>query len=240
MPDRRPVIGIVSYGRGSDPDRYFLPVAYVSAVRRAGGRVVMIPPGDGSAPIIVNGVNGVIFAGGGDLDPSRYGQAAHDELYGVDAERDALELDLASEVLARRVPSLAICRGLQIINVVLGGDLVQHLSDGVPDGIAHRAGVGQSVLHHVRIAPESQLASVCGATALQVASSHHQGPNRLGDGLRPVAWADDDTVEALEADGHSELLAVQWHPEETADRDPAQQRLFNWLVDRACCTDGHT
>ncbi len=234
MPDRRPVIGIVSYGRGSDPEKYLLPVAYVSAVRRAGGRVVIIPPRDESAAMILDGgVDGVIFAGGGDLDPSRYGQAAHDELYGIDPERDALELDLASEVLARRIPSLAICRGLQIINVALGGDLVQHLSDIVPDGIAHRAGVGQSVLHHVRIAPESQLASVCGATELQVASSHHQGPNRLGEGLKPVAWADDDTVEALEADGHTELLAVQWHPEETADQDPAQQRLFDWLVGQA-------
>ena len=233
MSDRRPVIGVVSYGRGSDPERYFLPVGYVSAVRRAGGRVVIIPPEEESAAAILDGVDGVIFAGGGDLDPSCYGQAAHDELYGIDPERDAIELDLASEVLARRVPSLAICRGLQIINVVLGGDLVQHLSDVVPGGIAHRAGVGQSVLHRVRLAPESRLAAVSGATTLQVASMHHQGPNRLGEGLRPVAWADDDTVEALEANGHTELLAVQWHAEETADRDPAQQRLFEWLVNQA-------
>lgn len=233
MPDRRPVIGIVCYGRGSDRERYFLPVAYVAAVRRAAGRVVIIPPEDESAAEILDRVDGVIFAGGGDLDPSRYGQAADDELYGIDPERDAIELDLAGEVLARRVPSLAICRGLQIINVALGGDLVQHLSYAGPDRIAHRAAVDQSVLHHVRLSPESQVASVCGATAFQVASSHHQGPNRLGEGLRPVAWADDNTVEALEADGHSELLAVQWHPEETAQRDPAQQRLFDWLVKQA-------
>ncbi len=233
MPDRRPVIGMVSYGRGSDPEKYFIPVAYVPAVRRAGGRVVIIPPGDESAAAILDGVDGVIFAGGGDMDPSRYGQAAHHELYGTDPERDTIELDLASEVLAQRIPALAICRGLQVINVALGGDLLQHLSDAAPDRIAHRAGVSRSVLHRVRLSPESQLASVCGATVLQVASSHHQGPNRLGEGLRPVAWADDDTIEALEADGHTELLAVQWHPEETADRDPAQQRLFNWLVNQA-------
>lgn len=232
-PDRQPVIGIVSYGRGSDLERYVLPVVYVSAVRRAGGRVVIIPPGAESAAGILDGVDGVIFAGGGDLDPSRYGRAAHRELYDIDPERDALELELASEALARRVPALAICRGLQVINVALGGDLVQHLGDVVSDRVAHRAGVGQSVLHRVRLSPQSRLASVCGATSLAVASSHHQGPNRLGEGLKPVAWADDDTVEALEADGHTELLAVQWHPEETADQDPAQQRLFDWLVGQA-------
>ena len=233
MVEVRPVIGIGSYGRGSDPEKYSLPIGYVSAVRRAGGRVVIVPPGDESAGAILAGLDGVILAGGGDIDPSRYGQAAHPTLYGLDPERDAFELDLARQALARRVPTLAVCRGLQVINVALGGDLVQHLPDVVSDRIAHRAGPGQSVDHDVRLSPESRVASVCGATSLRVNSSHHQGPNRLGEGLRPVAWADDDTVEAIEAEGHPELLAVQWHPEETADRDPAQQRLFDWLVDRA-------
>ncbi len=233
MLDRRPVIGIVSYGRGSDPEKYSLPVEYVSAVRRAGGRVVIVPPGDDSASAILAGVDGVILAGGGDIDPSRYGQAAHRTVYDIDPERDTFELDLGRQALAQRVPALAVCRGLQVINVALGGDLVQHLPDVVSDRIAHRGGAGQSVDHHVRLSPKSRLASVCGATSLRVPSRHHQGPNLLGEGLRPVAWADDDTVEALEADGHPELLAVQWHPEETADRDPAHQRLFDWLVDQA-------
>lgn len=230
---RQPLIGITSYGIGSDPRRYTLPTVYVQAVRRAGGRAVILPPGDDAPGSVLASLDGLILAGGGDIDPARYGQAPHRELYGVDPERDAFEFALAREALERRVPMLTICRGLQVINVALGGDLVQHLPDRVAGRVAHRAGVGETAPHHVRLAPDSRLAAVCGATRFGVASAHHQGPDRLGAGLQPVAWADDETVEALEADQHAELLAVQWHPEETAERDAAQQRLFDWLVTRA-------
>jgi putative glutamine amidotransferase len=230
---RRPVIGVVTYGRASDPARYGLPVPYVSAVTRAGGRVVMLPPGDEPADTVLDGVDGLMLAGGGDVDPARYGGPPHPELYGVDPTRDALELALAGEALERRVPTLAICRGLQVVNVALGGDLVPHLPDRAGRGVAHRAGIGLTAEHGVRLAAGSRLAAICGATTLRVASSHHQAPGRLGRGLAAVAWADDDTVEALEAAAHPELVAVLWHPEETAGRDPAQHRLFEWLVERA-------
>lgn len=233
------MIGIVGYGRGSDPRRYALPIAYVDAVRRAGGRVVILPPGDEPARAILDGLDGLILPGGGDIEPRRYGQAPHRELYGVDPERDAFELALATEALRAGLPILAICRGLQVLNVALGGDLVQHLPDVASERVSHRAGVGQSVRHRVRVDPGSTLAAVCGATSLEVASSHHQGPARLGKGMKATAWADDDTVEALEAlealeaERDADLLAVQWHPEETAKEDSSQQRLFDWLVRRA-------
>lgn len=233
VPDRRPLIGIVTYGLRSDPRRFTLPAGYVAAVRRAGGRVILVPPGDESAAGVLDLVHGLVLAGGGDLDPRHYGPAAHAEVYGVDPERDRLELDLANELLARPVPTLAICRGLQVVNVALGGDLEQHLPAAVGERVPHRAGVGEPVVHRVRLAPESALAKVCGQTLLLVASMHHQGPKRLGRGLRPVAWADDDTVEAVEGTDYPKLLSVQWHPEETAHEDPTQQRLFDWLVRRA-------
>lgn len=236
----RPVIGLVSYGRGSDPGRYSLPIAYVEAVRRAGGRVVILPPEAEPTRAILEGLDGLVLPGGGDIDPRRYGQAPHPELYGLDSERDAFERVLAAETLRAQLPVLAICRGLQVVNVALGGDLVQHLPDVVFERVAHRAGVSQFVRHRVRLAPGSRLADVCGSTTLEVASSHHQGPGRLGARLKAVAWADDDTVEALEAERHPDLLAVQWHPEETAAEDERQQRLFDWLVSRARGRGGGT
>ncbi|MGH7700013.1 MAG: gamma-glutamyl-gamma-aminobutyrate hydrolase family protein [Gemmatimonadales bacterium] len=232
MAERRPLIGITSHGRVSDPRRYGLGVTYVSAVRRAGGHAVILPP-DAEAAGLAERLEGLVLSGGGDIEASRYGETQHEEAYGVDPERDAFELALAREALARAVPVLAICRGLQIVNVALGGDLVQHLPDAGSERTAHRAGSGRSTSHAVRVAPDSRLAAVLDATAFEVSSMHHQAPRRLGRGLRPVAWADDETVEALELDGHADLVAVQWHPEETAHEDERQQRLFRWLVERA-------
>lgn len=232
MVEPPPLIGITGYGHGTKGERYSLPVDYVSAVRRAGGQAAILPP-EGEPAGLVERLDGLVLSGGGDIDPSRYGQSRHPELYGVDAERDAFELGLAGEALPRGVPLLAICRGLQVVNVALGGDLIQHLPDVGSNRVRHRAGVGRSVSHTVRVAPGSRLGSVLGAQVVEVSSSHHQAPQRLGRGLKPVAWADDETVEALELDGHPEVLAVQWHPEETAGQDQVQQRLFGWLVDLA-------
>ena len=228
---RRPIIGISCYGRGRTPDedRYSVPVEYVEAVHRAGAHAVLLPPGD---PSVLEGVDGLVLAGGGDIDPSRYGaDLRHPTVYGLDAERDQFELGLAREALARKLPMIAICRGMQVVNVALGGDLHQHIGD-LPEVGMHR-GDGCPVTHVVRAEPESLLARVTGGRELHVCSEHHQAVKRLGDGLKIVAHAEDGTVEALESAHHPDLIAVQWHPEDSAKDDPAQQRLFDWLATQA-------
>ena len=119
-----------------------------------------------------------------------------------------------------------------MLNVALGGTLVQHIPDRLGEAVLHRGEGGVSVPHPVRVDPASRLAGICGASEFVVASLHHQGADRLGERLRPVAWAADGAVEAVELEGRPEVVAVQWHPEITAARDATQQRLFDWLVRR--------
>jgi putative glutamine amidotransferase len=242
-----PVIAIPTYhlpvGRVSDWARagYALPAPYVDAVRRAGGRPVLIPaPFDGVPDVC----DALVLAGGGDIEPARYGDAAgaHPAVYGVDPARDELELALAVEAVAAGVPTLAICRGFQVVNVAFGGTLLPHLPD--VDGLrAHGTPVlGDSVRHDVKVAGSSMLERLCGSDVRGCVSHHHQGADRVGHGLVPVAWADDGLVEALElapdagggAGGAGPFfVAVQWHPEMSAATDPVQQGLFNALVEAA-------
>lgn len=165
----------------------------------------------------------VLLPGGGDLAPATYGEPpVSDEVYDVDAEQDAFDLAVARWAVERGVPLLAVCRGWQVVNVALGGDLEQHMPQ------PHR-----HVVHPVSTEPGSLLASVVGPT---VAAScyHHQRARRLGAGLEPVAWAADGTVEgAVLTDAPGWFLAVQWHPEDTVTTDPAQLALFRALVDAA-------
>jgi putative glutamine amidotransferase len=232
MSNAQPLVGIVCYGRGKDSQRYSLPLLYVECARRARCRVVILPPSDPPELGTLDILDGLILAGGGDMDPKHYGQEPHPTLYGIDPERDVMELALTREALKRRTPTLAICRGLQTLNVALGGDLIQHLPDAVGDKVAHRPGVPGGVSHHpVRAAAGSRLAELCGAS-FSVASSHHQAVGRLGEGLVATAWAEDGIVEALELPENPDLMAVQWHPEETAAQDPIQDRLFAWLTAR--------
>lgn len=165
----------------------------------------------------------VLLPGGGDLDPSTYGQAiASEDVYDVDAEQDAFDLAVARWALGTGVPLLAVCRGWQVVNVALGGDLEQHMTE------PHR-----HVVHDVQVDPGSRLASVVGTTAA-ASCYHHQRVARLGTGLVPVARAADGTVEGAELpDARGWFLAVQWHPEDTFDRDPAQLALFRALVSAA-------
>jgi putative glutamine amidotransferase len=226
---RAPVVGITTYGCDAK-GRYTLPAEYVAAVERAGAVPLLIPPVPRHAAAYLELVDGVVLAGGGDLDPAHYGGEPHETLYGVDAQRDRLELELARRILDRRQPTLAICRGLQVVNVVLGGTLVEHLPAVVGEQVLHRAPPREPTPHAVRVAADSRLAATLGATELAPMSWHHQAVRSVAPGLRAVAHAPDGTVEALESDAMPWLTAVQWHPELTADREPAQQRLFDALV----------
>ncbi len=190
------------------------------------------------------------MAGGGDVDPKRYGGQPHATVYSVDTERDATELALVRAAVDRQTPTLAICRGIQVLNVALGGTLIEHLPDVVGETVLHRRPPRQPAEHLVAIASDSRLAAElgverldesCGSPAaagngsvqLRVASWHHQALRDVAPSLAVVARAPDGTIEAVEMPTHRWLIGVQWHPELTADRDAVQQRLFDRLVQAA-------
>jgi putative glutamine amidotransferase len=225
-----PVIGITTYGR-DERGRYTLPAEYVAAVERAGATPVLLPPVPSQARHYLELVDGVVLAGGGDLDPAHYGGSGHETNYSVDAQRDALELALARRIVERRQPTLAICRGMQVLNVALGGTLIEHLPAVVGEQVLHRKASREPTPHPVSVKPGSRLAAIAGVTDFAPMSWHHQAIRQLAPGLEVVASAADGTIEAVEMPAHPWLVAVQWHPELTAGREPAQQRLFDALVE---------
>ena len=232
----RPLIGISSYGRAGERQTFSVPCEYVDAVRVAGGVPIVLPPVEGETAGL-DVVAGLILPGGGDVDPSHYGGDPHDANYGISQERDRFELALARAAIARRsMPLLCVCRGMQLLNVALGGDLIAHIPDQFGTSVVHRAPQLRAVPHDVRVDPESRLGRVLGETEFAVQSVHHQAVGRLGDGLRAVAWAEDGVVEAVESDRHAFLIGVQWHPELDALSNPRPMRLFEELV---ACADGN-
>ena len=231
---RRPIIGITAYGRETGPRgvQFSLPTAYVDAVRLGGGLPVLLAPGESDPGAVFEAVDAVVFAGGGDIDPQRTG-GGHDTNYAVDGERDRFELGLLAEALEREAPVLAICRGLQLLNVARGGTLHAHLPDVFGDTVAHRVPPLDPVRHDVRLEVGAGLGRIFEAGELEIASWHHQAVDRLGEGLRPAAFAPDGVIEALELEGAPFVLAVQWHPELQADAGSPQLGLFRALVELA-------
>lgn len=204
----------------------------MQCLQRAGAVPVLLPPAPAiSAEELLGAVDGLLLAGGGDLDPALYGAPPHSEVYGVDPARDRAEMALVAAALDLGMPTLAICRGLQVLNVSLGGTLHQHLPELEGMDLHGHPLRETSVLHDVKVAAGSRLARSCGSEVIRCASHHHQGVDRLGDGLGAVAWSGDGLVEAVEASqpGASWLLGVQWHPEMTQS-DPCQQGLFDGFV----------
>jgi putative glutamine amidotransferase len=197
----------------------------VRSVERAGGVPLLVPPG-ASVDETLDAVDGLIFSGGSDLDPSLYGAEPHEETSGVVRERDDFELALMQAALERDVPVLAICRGSQVLNVALGGALEQHVPDRVRTE-AHKETTGVFAEHDVEVFPGTRLASIVGDRG-EVKSHHHQGYGELGSGLREAARAPDGTIEALEDPSRRFTLGVLWHPEEGEDL-----ALFEALVDAA-------
>lgn len=227
-----PLIGITTYGR-DDQGRFHIPANYVDSVRRARGIAVLVPHGESRLDQLLEILDGLILPGGGDLDPDLYGGARHETLYMVDSERDTTEIDLAKQAVGRGLPTLGICRGLQTLNVALGGTLIEHLPDVVGDQVAHRAPPRRPTRHPVTVSKDSRLAEILGQTEIDAASWHHQAIRQVVPALRVVAHAPDGTIEAVEMPTHPWLIGVQWHPELTASEDPIQQRLFNSLVEAA-------
>src|SRR5262245_34350681 len=239
MSGDRPEVGIVSYhlrpGRVTNwlVGGYGLPENYVDAVRRAGGRASLILPGDDRSPgRMLDDIDALMLIGGGDVEPARYGQEPGDTVYGVEPDRDALEIALLRAADERGTPTLCICRGMQVMNVAFGGSLTQDLpcegrfmAHGTPSG-------SDPIAHEVKLADGSAIAAATEADVVTCSSHHHQGVDVLGEGVRATGWSEDGLVEAIERE-HGWMVGAQWHPEDTAPTDPAQRGLFDELVRRA-------
>ncbi|MBI3781779.1 MAG: gamma-glutamyl-gamma-aminobutyrate hydrolase family protein [Deltaproteobacteria bacterium] len=231
---RRPVIGVTSYARDdATPPRFSLPCGYIDSVREAGGVPLLLPPGERETDGLLDVLDGLILAGGGDISPAAYGGNPHETIYSVCAERDEFEFSLARAALTR--PDLAllcICRGMQVLNVVSGGTLHEHLPEEFGETVMHRLPPRVTSRHPVRVEPSSRLAGILDATETEVLSWHHQGVDRIGETLRPVAWAADGVIEAVEHLTHPWCIGVQWHPE-MQPGETAQDHLFKALVQAA-------
>jgi putative glutamine amidotransferase len=227
-----PIVGLPTYGRNGN-DRFDLPMEYVDCVRRAGGLPALMPPGEERLGEWLHTLDAIVMTGGGDLSPSLYGGREHASLDRVDPERDASELEIVQAVLRSELPALCVCRGMQLLNVALGGTLIEHLADETDGSVQHHGPNAGVVPHAVSVRASSRLAAVLGETELAPLSKHHQAVRELGQGLEVVSTAPDGVVEAVELEGRPALLAVQWHPELSAADEPAQQRLFDWLVAEA-------
>lgn len=224
LDDVRPVrIGLTTYrepaawGVWNEPAD-LLPATYADAVHRAGGMPLLLPPITGTLGSMaafvesaLDAVDGLLLAGGADVDPARYGALRHPSTGGARPDRDDWEIALARAAMQRNMPVLGVCRGMQVLAVALGGTLLQHLPDttGTEE---HCAVVGVHGRHVVRVSPDSRLGEVVGPQ-VEVASYHHQAVDRMPAPLIATAWADDGTIEACEANDGSWIVGVQWHPE---------------------------
>jgi putative glutamine amidotransferase len=225
----RPVIGVTCY---VEPARFtvwdmpaaLLPYMYVEHIARAGGQPVILPPA-GDPSELAGRLDGLIVAGGGDIDPARYGAEPAEQTGYIRKFRDEAEFGLVNAALRDGLPFLGICRGMQVLNVARGGTLHQHLPH-VVGHTDHSPAPGVFGRVPVRLSPE--LAKIYDGDELTPAHYHHQAIDRLGDGLEVTARSDDGTIEAVEVTGHPFALAVQWHPE--ADEDSP---LFTALVTRS-------
>jgi putative glutamine amidotransferase len=228
----KPLIGITCY---VEPARWgvwdipasLLPHAYVEAVVRAGGLPLLVPPDGAADPDgLLDRLDGVVLAGGADIDPATYAEPMHAATAGVRPDRDGAELPLAKAAMARNLPLLGICRGAQIVNIARGGTLVQHLPDVVGHE-NHRPEAGVYGVHKVRTKEGSRIAGAIGGSGI-VRSYHHQGIGLVGEGLVATAWADDESIEGLEDPTLAFAVGALWHPEASADH-----RLFTALVTAA-------
>lgn len=243
-PAYRPMIAVVAYHLdGTRVARwpeggYGVPALYLDALRRAGARTAILAPGEtGDPEEILEPYDALLLVGGGDVDPARYGGSTNEHVYGIEPDRDEAEVALVLAADRLATPTLCICRGIQVMNVAFGGTLHGHLPDH-PDLLEHGVPIeGSQTIHEVTPEPGSRLAAVTKAGPLACASHHHQGIDRLGNGLAVTGRTDDGLIEAIERIVPDQedvnapwMLGVQWHPEETAERDPAQQALFDALA----------
>jgi putative glutamine amidotransferase len=228
---RLPIVGIAAHQVLVDESGFTLlhfaaAVPYIKAVRRAGAVPVILPivdPADrAEIDLALDAVDAVIVTGGCDVEPSRYGAEQAPETGPLDPRRDDTEIALCRAVVERDQPTLCVCRGIQVLNVALGGTLVQHTP------VHSRDDAYNESVHEVTLDPDSRIAKALGRTSVGVNTLHHQSVDRLGTRAQAVGWADDGTIEAIEVEGAPHVLAVQWHPEMLRHR-PEHLALFQQL-----------
>ncbi len=237
----KPIIAVTTYGRYEKDistawykEHFSLPALYIDAVRRAGGIPLLLPPGEENIAKVLARVDGVLVTGGTDIHPAVYqGDTQHTQLTELDVERDELELALIQYLVDEsELPTLCICRGMQVLNIALGGTLHEHVADTIPEDI-HRGDDGVWRVHEVNVQPESLSAQVMQSDKVSTYSGHHQAIKELAPELHVSALAPDGVIEAVEHISMPWMLGVQWHPEITAASDASQERLFDALVQEA-------
>ena len=236
-----PIIGLTTYGyKEGNTDslhyeyHYVLPKEYIDAVTRAGGVPVMIPPNDTDWKALWSVFDGIIVTGGTDVAPEHYNGDVRNLNIQADAyERDIAEIELLQHAVATKdKPVLCICRGMQVLNVALGGTIHAHIPE-IREKDIHRNENGLWTLHDCYVDSDSHLAKIMRAETVNTFSGHHQAVDYVADDLQVAATAPDGIVEALASRGHPWLVGVQWHPEMSAITDPTQQRLFDGLIKAA-------
>jgi putative glutamine amidotransferase len=230
-----PLIGVsTSITVGRHPERAYVNSTYLHAIQQAGGVPVALPPQLSASALgrLARGLDGLLLTGGGDVDPALYGEPPHPTVADVAPARDTVETAALRIALDRRLPVLAICRGIQVLNVGLGGSLYQDLATDPGTELQHsQSEPRDQPTHKVKLTPGSRLADTLGADELEVNSMHHQAIKALGAGLAAVGWAPDQTIEAVElVDREPLVLGVQWHPEELVGHSEPARRLFAALV----------
>ncbi|MEE2991272.1 MAG: gamma-glutamyl-gamma-aminobutyrate hydrolase family protein [Planctomycetota bacterium] len=227
-----PCIGLTTYARfeHKQEENVRVPCEYIDTVRRAGGMPVLLPAGEDNVQGLLSAVDGLLLLGGGDISPNLHGGESHEAIYQTDEERDRFEISLALGAVESGLPVLGICRGIQVLNVALGGTLHVHLPDVVGETVKHKPEPSSAIEHELSVTSGSRLAEVMGQLEFSANSDHHQAIRELAPGLSAVAEAPDGVIEAVEMPSHPWLVAVQWHPERTAAEDPIQQRLFDQFV----------
>ncbi len=234
MQNKPPIIGITTYAR-SENREFRIDTDYVDAVRRAGGVPLLVPPGETHLDQVIALLDGLILSGGGDVNPETYGAEAHAQVAKIDHERDDFELAMAKFMLEIDKPMLCVCRGMQVLNIAMGGSLIQHIPDEFDGSLEHRIvddaltyGSGPTP-HDVTLSADSRLAKMMKNQTVTTVSWHHQSLDKVAPGLEVVAKAADGVIEAVELSGKP-VFAVQWHPELSAAEDPAQQNLFDAFI----------
>ncbi|MBU2514868.1 gamma-glutamyl-gamma-aminobutyrate hydrolase family protein [bacterium] len=230
-----PIIGVTIHGQ-NEKGAYHTSAFYVDSIRRAGGIPLLIAPGESRLDSLIDRIDAFVFTGGGDIEPGRYGGNHHVSMYGGDLVRDQSEFTLAQKIIDQQLPVLAICRGMQVFGVLLGGRLKEDIESNPVGNIKHRLPDFKPVRHVVTLNGSSNLRSILKSDKIMGASIHHQAIEVLPVGAVPVAFSDDGIIEAFEFEKIPNLIAVQWHPEITAESDPIQQRLFDQLISMAITT----
>jgi len=230
----KPLIGIGSdvVQKDGERDRAFVYTTYIESLKRAGAVPVIIPPQPENAADILEGLDGILLAGGDDCDPAEYGEEKHPSCETMDPRRQKNDLGLARLARERGIPTLGICLGVQVMNVAAGGTLIQDIGSAFATDIDHASEPSDRHRHNVHVESATKLGRILGVRELNVNSSHHQAVGRVAGGLRVTAQAPDGVVEALEDPAHPFYLGVQWHPEDMAGEDSATA-IFGAFVEAA-------